>query len=122
MIGLLQLTLLSLKLNFRNRMAILYGYLFPLIFLVAFWALYRNDPVPLALHLGQLVTITVLGGACFGLPTTIVSERERGVWRRYRLLPASPFIFIVSVLAARLVLLVTAGMLQLLVGLAFGLP
>ena len=70
---LLALTGLSLKLNFRNRMAILYGYLFPLIFLVAFWALYRNDPVPLALHIGQLLTITVLGGACFGLPTTIVS-------------------------------------------------
>ena len=33
------LTALSLKLNFRNRMAILYGYLFPLIFLIAFWAL-----------------------------------------------------------------------------------
>jgi hypothetical protein len=116
------LTALSLTLNFRNRMAILYGYLFPLIFLVAFWALYRNDPVPLALHIGQLLTITVLGGACFGLPTTIVAERERGVWRRYRLLPARTWVFIASVLAARLVLLVTAGMLQLALGFAFGLP
>ena len=118
----LALTGLSLKLNFRNRMAILYGYLFPLIFLIAFWALYRNDPVPLALHIGQLITITVLGGACFGLPTTIVAERERGVWRRYRLLPAPPSTFIVSVLAARLVLLVTAALLQLALGFAFGLP
>src|SRR4051812_17178061 len=116
------LTALSLKLNFRNHMAILYGYLFPLVFLVAFWALYRNDPVPLALHIGQLLTITVLGGACFGLPTTIVAERERGVWRRYRLLPARTWVFIASVLAARLVLLVTAGMLQLALGFAFGLP
>ena len=66
---------------------------FPLIFLFAFWALYRDDPVPLVLHLGQLVTITVLGGACFGLPTTIVSERERGVWRRYRLTPAPRWLF-----------------------------
>ena len=119
---LIALTGLSLKLNFRNRMAILYGYLFPLIFLIAFWALYRNDPVPLALHIGQLITITVLGGACFGLPTTIVAERERGVWRRYRLLPAPPSTFIVSVLAARLVLLVTAALLQLALGFAFGLP
>jgi len=116
------LTALSLKLNFRNRMAILYGYLFPLVFLIAFWALYRNDPVPLALHIGQLLTITVLGGACFGLPTTIVAERERGVWRRYRLLPARPWVFIASVLAARLVLLVTAALLQLALGFAFGMP
>ena len=48
MTALLSLTFLGLKLNFRNRMAILYGYLFPLIFLVAFWAVYRSDPVPLA--------------------------------------------------------------------------
>jgi ABC-2 type transport system permease protein len=122
MTQLLALTGLSLRLNFRNRMAVLYGYLFPLIFLVAFWALYRNDPVPLALHIGQLLTITVLGGACFGLPTTIVAERERGVWRRYRLLPAPPSVFIGSVLLARLVLLTTAALLQLLLGLAFGLP
>ena len=82
-------------------MAILYGYLFPLIFLVAFWAVYRNDPVPLALHIGQFLTITILGSACFGLPTTIVSERERGVWRRYRLLPARSWVFVASVLVAR---------------------
>src|SRR3954466_14015581 len=94
MTALLHLTALGLKLNFRNRMAILYGYLFPLIFLVAFWALYRNDPGVLALHIGQLLTITVLGGGCFGLPTTIVSERECGVWRRYRLLPATRSAFI----------------------------
>jgi hypothetical protein len=120
--ALLHLTGVSLKLNFRNRMAVLYGYLFPLIFLLAFWALYQNDPVPLALHVGQLLTITVLGGACFGLPTTIVAERERGVWRRYRLLPAPSWTFIASILTARLVLLLTAALLQLALGFALGLP
>lgn len=118
----LHLTLLSLKLNFRNRMAILYGYLFPLIFLIAFWAIYRNDPVPLALHVGQFLTVTVLGGACFGLPTTIVGERERGVWRRYVLAPVPRPIFVISILATRYVLLITAALLQLALGLAFGMP
>ena len=28
---------MSIRLHFRNRMALIYGYLFPLIFLVAFW-------------------------------------------------------------------------------------
>ena len=118
----LHLTSLSLTLNFRNRMAILYGYLFPLIFLVAFWAIYRNDPVPLALHVGQFLTVTVLGGACFGLPTTIVGERERGVWRRYVLAPVPRSTFVISILAARYVLLITAALLQLALGLAFGMP
>ena len=45
--------------------------------------------VPLVRHIGELLTVTALGGACFGLPTTMVSERERGVWRRYRLAPVA---------------------------------
>lgn len=122
MTALLSLTLLSLKLNLRNRMAMIYGYLFPLIFLVAFWAIYRNEPVPLALHLGQFLTITILGSACLGLPTTIVSERERGVWRRYRLLPAPGWVFLASALLARVVLLVTAALLQLALAFALGMP
>ncbi len=118
MTALLHLTSLSLRLNFRNRMAIIYGYLFPLIFLLAFWAIYRNDTVPLALHVGQLLTVTALGGACFGLPTTIVGERERGMWRRYALTPAPRWVFIVAILLARYVLLLTAALLQLALALA----
>ena len=78
---------MPLRLHFRNRMALFYGYLFPLIFLVAFWVLYRHESVPLLRHIGELLTVSVLGGACFGRPTTLVGERERGVWRRYRLSP-----------------------------------
>ena len=38
----------SLRLHFRNRMALIYSYLFPTIFLIAFWVLYRYERVPLA--------------------------------------------------------------------------
>ncbi len=120
--ALLHLTAVSLKLNFRNRMAILYGYLFPLIFLIAFWTVYRNDPVPLALHVGQFLTVTVLGSACFGLPTTIVSERERGVWRRYVLAPVGRWVFVAGLLLSRAVLLLSAALLQLALAFGLGLP
>ena len=120
--ALLHLIGVSLKLNFRNRMAILYGYLFPLLFLVGFWAIYRNDPVPLALHVGQFLTVTILGSACFGLPTTIVSERERGVWQRYVLAPVRRWVFVTGVLLSRSVLLLTSALLQLALAFAFGLP
>ena len=40
-------TATNLRLYFRNRMAMLYGYLFPAIFLAAFWVLYRYESVPL---------------------------------------------------------------------------
>ena len=103
----------SLRLHFRNRMALLYGYLFPLIFLVAFWVLYRHEKIPLLRHMGELLTVSVLGGACFGLPTAMVSERERGVWRRYRLTPVPTWVVVTSTVLARYVIVLTAGLLQL---------
>ena len=90
-------------------MALLYGFLFPIIFLLSFWALYRHEQVPLLLHMGELLTVTVLGGACFGLPTTLVSERERGVWQRYRLTPAKLGTLMLSTILARYVLILAAG-------------
>jgi ABC-type transport system involved in cytochrome c biogenesis permease component len=111
----------SLRLHFRNRMALLYGYLFPLIFLVAFWVLYRHDKIPLLRHMGELLTVSVLGGACFGLPTAMVSERERGVWRRYRLTPVPTWVVVTSTVLARYVIVLTAGLLQLVVALAVGM-
>ena len=112
----------SLSLHFRNRMALIYSYLFPTIFLIAFWVLYRYDRVPLARHMGELLTVTALGGACFGLPTTMVSERERGVWRRYRLAPVRTGTLLASTVAARYVLLVLAGLLQVVLAMAIGMP
>lgn len=111
----------SLRLHFRNKMALIYGYLFPLIFLVAFAVLYRHERVPLLRHMGELLTVAVLGGACFGLPTTLVSERERGVWRRYRLTPLPTWAVVVSTAVARYVIILTAGLLQLGLALAIGM-
>ena len=108
----------SLTLHYRNKMALIYSYLFPLIFLLAFWVLYRHESVVLARHMGELLTVSVLGGACFGLPTTMVSERERGVWRRYRLAPVSTATLVASTVAARYCILITAGLLQLGLALA----
>ncbi len=111
----------SLRLHYRNKMALLYGYLFPLIFLIAFWVLYRHEKIPLLRHMGELLTVSVLGGACFGLPTTLVSERERGVWRRYRLTPVPTWVVVTSTALARYLLILTAGLLQLGLALALGM-
>ena len=113
---------ISLRLHARNKMALIYSYLFPTIFLVAFWVLYRFEEVPLVRHVGELLTVTALGGACFGLPTTMVSERERGVWRRYRLTPVSTATLVSGTIAARYLLLVGAALVQLLLAMSLGMP
>ncbi len=112
---------ISLRLHFRNKLALLYGYLFPLIFLVAFWVLYRHEKIPLLRHMGELLTVAVLGGACFGLPTTLVGERERGVWRRYRLTPVPTWVVVTSTVLARYLIILSAGLLQLAAALAIGM-
>lgn len=110
------------RLALRNRLALVYGFVFPLLFLVGFWAIYRNDPVPLALHAGQFLTVTILGSACFGLPTAMVAEREAGIWRRYRLTPTPVGVFIASTLLVRLALLLAATALQLALAHVLGMP
>ena len=112
--GLLQHFLLSLRLNFRSKQALVYGYLVPVFFLLAFGSVFRSDTPVLLNQMGQLLTISILGGACFGLPTALVAERERGVWRRYRLLPVPTGWLVVSSLLARLVIVGSAALLQIL--------
>jgi hypothetical protein len=111
----------TLRLYSRSRMALIYSYLFPVLFLVAFWVLYRYDRVPLLRHMGELLTVSVLGGTCFGLPTSLVAERERGIWRRYRLAPVGAARLVGGTLAARYVIALSAGLLQLGLAMAIGM-
>lgn len=121
--GLLRHFLLTLRLNFRSKQAMVYGYLVPVFFLLAFGSVFRSD-TPLLLHqMGQLLTISILGGACFGLPTALVAERERGVWRRYRLLPVTTGSLVASTLVARLVIMALAAILQIVLArVIYGTP
>jgi ABC-type multidrug transport system permease subunit len=117
--GLLNHLALTLKLNFRSKQALIYGYFVPILFLLAFGSVFHSDKEPLIHELGQLLTISVLGGACFGMPTSMVSERERGVWRRYRLLPAATGGLIFSTMVARFIIVLTAAILQIALAMTF---
>ncbi len=121
--ALLRHLLLALRLNFRSKSPLIYGYAVPILFLVGFAAVFHSGSPPLLREMGQLLTITVLGGACFGMPTAMVSERERGVWRRYRLLPASISSLVISTMIARLLIIALAVLLQIILArLIFGTP
>jgi ABC-2 type transport system permease protein len=112
--GLINHLLLTLRLNLRNLMAMVYGYLVPVFTLVAFASIFKyEEGERLVPQMGQLLTICVLGGACYGLPTAIVSDRERGVWRRYRLLPAALGSIVFSTIVARYLIVGSAALLEL---------
>src|SRR5437870_1477391 len=120
--GLLRQIALGIRLNFRNRMALIYGYLFPTIFLFAFRTLYRQERVPILLHAGELLTVTILGGACFGLPTGIVSDRDRCASLSNKSRPVSPIGVLYCTLVTRYLLLLTASLLELALSMAIGMP
>ncbi len=121
--GLIEHLKLTLLLNFRSRQALIYGYLVPIFFLIAFGSIFRSSSPPLLRQLGQLLTISVLGGACFGMPTAMVAEREHGVWRRYRLLPTATGSLIFSTMIARFIIVLLAAIMQIILAkLMYGMP
>lgn len=114
---------LTLRLNFANKQALIYGYIVPLFFVIAFGAVFRGGKPPLFREMGQLIAISVLGGACFGMPTAMVAERERGLWRRFRLLPGAMAPIVASTLTARFLLIASAAVLQIMLArLIYGTP
>jgi len=118
--GFLEHLRIALRLTARNRMALVYGYGFPLFFLLSFLVLYRLDDPPLIRHMGELLTIGALGGACFGLPTSLVGDRERGVLRRFRLTPMPAGALLTGTLIARYLVVLSAALCQLGLSMAIG--
>lgn len=103
---------MTLVLNCRNRQALIFGYVVPVFFLIAFVAIFGASQ-KIEKTIAPLLVISVLGGACFGMPITLVNERDRGVWRRYRLTPLGAGTFITSTIASRLVLVASSAALQI---------
>lgn len=113
---------MSVRLQLRNPAALAYTYAIPLVFLGAFWTLYRYESPPLGRHLAQLLTITALSGACFAVPAWLVSDRERGVWRHYRLTPVPGVAHLIGMLGASYLLLLSAGAVQIAAAALAGTP
>jgi len=121
--GLWQHFWLTLRHNFRSARSIGYGYVMPVIFLLGFGSVFRAGEPLLLAQMGQILTITILGGACLGMPTALVAERERGVWRRYQLLPISTSALLANVILVRVVIVVLAVLLQIVLArLIYGTP
>jgi ABC-type transport system involved in cytochrome c biogenesis permease component len=102
----------TMKLTLRNKQALIMAYCVPILGLIAFGTYFRSS-TPLRNEIAQVLTICIMGAACFGLPTSFVTERERGVWRRYRLTPIWNGWLILSTLLARYLIVLTSGLLQI---------
>lgn len=106
--GLGPLTRAYLLQSFRSRTAILWNLVFPMVWLFLFgFVFYRDDP---SLMMPGLFTITLISGAFFGVSYLMVSEREAGILRLYRVTPVSALtVVLANAIRAMVVLSISIG-------------
>jgi ABC-type multidrug transport system permease subunit len=97
----------------RTKVALFFTFIFPLLFLFFFDAIFAHGNPGVAAYLfGSVVTLQILGSSFFGLGLQSVVERERGSLRRYRLAPIGPGTLVVgNLLASYALLLPTVALL-----------
>lgn len=120
--GLGPLTRAALLQSFRSRTALFWNVLFPLVWLFLFGYIFgQGDPARVSLLMPGLFTITLISGAFFGVSYLMVSERETGILRRYRVTPVNAATIVLANSFRALTMLALSVTIQASVGyLAFG--
>lgn len=112
----------SVRLQLRHGLTLVYSFLFPALVLLVFWVVYRYESRPLERHMGEILAVAALSGACFGLSAALVSERDRGIWDRYRLTPYPLGLILAAAMVGRYGVLIVGGVLQMAVAMMAGTP
>ena len=121
--GMVNLAWVDLKLSLRNVVGTFFTFVFPVLMILLFGAMYGNVPASGAV-LGAMdravpgyVVALVIGSAAFmGLPIELVSRRQSGVLRRFRLTPVPAWTPLVSLVVVDLVVCISATALLVVTG------
>lgn len=106
---------MSMKLRLRERQTMFWTFLFPVFFLFLFAKVFAGgQPERLAYLMGGLLCISAMASGFFGMSIGLVTMRERGILRRYRLAPVKAWLIISTELAASYVMLMGTVAVQLL--------
>jgi ABC-2 type transport system permease protein len=109
-------TTVDLKVMFRDRQTLFWSYVFPLFFLFLFCSIFaRGRAEAVGGLMPGLLTISTMGAGFFGLSIGLVTARERGILRRYRLAPIHPWLIITSALVSNFLITVSSLLFQLAV-------
>lgn len=80
------LTKVRMRLALRNRAFFVFVFFVPMLFLFLFLGLWTNDPAAVPYGLASVLALTVMG-SFWGLSVQLVTFREQGILRRFRLTP-----------------------------------
>ena len=98
------LTINRIQLALRNRLFLFFSLMMPMVFLFLFLGIFsRGVPAAMPPLLAQVVAITVMGNF-WGLSVQLVTFREQGILRRFRLAPVGAAAMLASSIIANYVL------------------
>jgi ABC-2 type transport system permease protein len=122
--GTLGLTIVRLKLLVRNRSAIFFSVIFPILFLYIYGFLFgRGDPEKVRFLMGPVMVLTILGSGFWGVGFQIVFFREKNILRRFRPAPVGAGPLLISGVVANWILQVfVVGLEFALARLSFHVP
>ncbi len=97
----LALTMVRLKLLVRNRSAIFFAIIFPILFLFIYGFLFaKGNSRQVHFLMGPVVVLTILGSGFWGVGLQIVFFREKNILRRFRPAPVGAGPLLISGLFA----------------------
>jgi ABC-2 type transport system permease protein len=97
------LTKVRMRLALRNRAFFVFVFFVPMLFLFLFLGLWTRDPSAVPYGLASVLSLTVMG-SFWGLSVQLVTFREQGILRRFRLTPVDAGAMLVSSIASNYVL------------------
>ena len=87
----------TLRLTLRDRAALIFNYLFPLLFFFIFaQAFHAERGGAVTQVLSMVFILGVLGNGLFGAGIRAVQEREAGILRRFKVTPISPLPILIA--------------------------
>src|ERR1700710_1883082 len=93
---------MSLRLTFRNRAALVFGYGFPLAFFFIFGSMFGQGG-GFSEVVARVLAIGVLGTGLFGAGLQAVMNREQNILRRFKVAPITAMPLMVSAMVGGLV-------------------
>lgn len=120
----LALIKIDLKLALRNRGALVFSFLFPLIFFFIFaQAFHAEQSGVITMVVAQVATIGIIGNGLFGAGMRAVQERETNILRRYKVTPITPVpLLLASVITGLAIYLPYMGLMLVLANRIYHMP
>ncbi|MFN8006083.1 MAG: ABC transporter permease [Terriglobia bacterium] len=118
------LTIVDLKLAFRDKAVVFFNYLFPLIFFFVFAGLFKAERGgTISLVLSMVLVMGILGNGLFGAGVRAVQERELNILRRFKVTPISPTpLLVASLVSGWVIYMPIVVLLVCLAHLVYGMP